>query len=147
MTLTDHRRNYILISVLCAMLMFLLMLGWYADVAHAEDIAFTEQDAGRLVVQLEKGLICEDQVTALTAQGKEKDGKIENYESAVSAYGIQIKGDEVTIEQYKKELKEQVAAYDKAIEEEKISIWDKLGYFAEGVAAGVIIVGAFVFLR
>ena len=129
-------RRWILLSLL------LVSIIW-ATPSQANDVCFTETDASKIVVELEKGRICEQQVVQYEVSVKELSIQIESLKTQVDT--MSKKFDE-TMKQLDTERKI-ASEKDKArIEEIKTAGKPQWSMLFGGFGAGALLVGALILL-
>ena len=131
---SNHR--WILLSLL------LVSIIW-ATPSQANEVCFTESDASKIVVELEKGRICEQQVVQYEVSVKELSIQIESLKTQVET--MSNKFDE-TMKQLETERKI-ASEKDKArLEEIKAAGKPQWTMLFGGFGAGAVLVGALILL-
>lgn len=111
--------------------------------SQANDVCFTEADASKIVVELEKGRICEQQVVQYEVSVKELSIQIESLKTQVET--MSKKFDE-TMKQLETERKI-ASEKDKArLEEIKAAGKPQWTMLFGGFGAGALLIGALVLL-
>jgi len=106
---------------------------------HAEDVCVSEDSAKRIVVDLEKGKINEEQVITLKAYNQEMEKQISLLKEVVKLKDEQIKKNEEMIAQQKQLMEYQVQACEEKVKNAKPSFFDGLLKVVGGVAIGIIV--------
>ena len=133
--ITLNRRR-ILLSLITALML-------WATPLLANEVCFTESDASKIVVELEKGRICEQQVVQYEVSVKELSVQIESLKTQVET--MSKKFDE-TMKQLDTERKI-ASEKDKArIEEIKTAGKPQWTMLFGGFGAGALLIGALVLL-
>ena len=133
--ITLNRRR-ILLSLITALML-------WATPSQANDVCFTEADASKIVVELEKGRICEQQVVQYEVSVKELSIQIESLKTQVET--MSKKFDE-TMKQLETERKI-ASEKDKArLEEIKTAGKPQWSMLFGGFGAGALLIGALVLL-
>ena len=115
----------------------------WATPLQANDVCFTESDASKIVVELEKGRICEQQVVQYEVSVKELSIQIESLKTQVDT--MSAKFDE-TMKQLESERKI-ASEKDKArLEEIKTAGKPQWTMLFGGFGAGALLIGALVLL-
>ena len=131
---SNHR--WILLSLITALM-------FWATPLQANDVCFTESDASKIVVELEKGRICEQQVVQYEVSVKELSIQIESLKTQVET--MSNKFDE-TMKQLETERKI-ASEKDKArLEEIKAAGKPQWTMLFGGFGAGAVLVGALILL-
>ena len=126
----------ILLSLITALML------WVTP-SQANDVCFTEADASKIVVELEKGRICEQQVVQYEVSVKELSVQIESLKTQVET--MSKKFDE-TMKQLDAERKI-ASEKDKArLEEIKTAGKPQWTMLFGGFGAGALLIGALVLL-
>ena len=129
-------RRWILLSLITVLML-------WATPLQANDVCFTEADASKIVVELEKGRICEQQVVQYEVSVKELSVQIESLKTQVET--MSKKFDE-TMKQLETERKI-ASEKDKArIEEIKTAGKPQWTMLFGGFGAGALLIGALVLL-
>ena len=129
-------RRLILLSLL------LVSIIW-ATPSQANDVCFTEADASKIVVEIERGRICEQQVAQYEVSVKELSVQIESLKTQVDT--MSKKFDE-TMKQLESERKI-ASEKDKArLEEIKAAGKPQWTMLFGGFGAGALLVGALILL-
>ncbi len=102
-------------------------------------ICFSEQDAGKMVVDLEKYQKQSEIVKLLKEENKELEIKIDNLNKIIKSQDEIIKKSNETIANLQKLLDTQKEAYEKQIKESKPSIWSYIGTAIGSLAVGLCI--------
>ena len=133
---TTLNRRLILLSLITALML------WVTP-SQANDVCFTEADASKIVVELEKGRICEQQVVQYEVSVKELSVQIESLKTQVET--MSNKFDE-TMKQLETERKI-ASEKDKArLEEIKTAGKPQWTMLCGGFGAGALLIGALVLL-
>jgi len=133
--ITLNRRR-ILLSLITALML-------WATPLLANEVCFTESDASKIVVELEKGRICEQQVVQYEVSVKELSVQIESLKTQVET--MSKKFDE-TMKQLETERKI-ASEKDKArLEEIKAAGKPQWTMLFGGFGAGALLIGALVLL-
>ena len=133
--ITLNRRR-ILLSLITALML-------WATPLLANEVCFTESDASKIVVELEKGRICEQQVVQYEVSVKELSVQIESLKTQVET--MSKKFDE-TMKQLETERKI-ASEKDKArLEEIKTAGKPQWTMLFGGFGAGALLIGALVLL-
>jgi len=106
---------------------------------RAEDVCVSEESAKRIVVDLEKGKVNEEQVITLKTYNQEMEKQISLMKEVVKLKDEQIKKNEEMIEQQKKLMEYQVQACEEKVKNARPSFFDGLLKAIGGVGIGVII--------
>ena len=131
---SNHR--WILLSLITALM-------FWATPLQANEVCFTESDASKIVVELEKGRICEQQVVQYEVSVKELSIQIESLKTQVET--MSKKFDE-TMKQLESERKI-ASEKDKArLEEIKTAGKPQWTMLFGGFGAGALLIGALVLL-
>ena len=126
----------ILLSLITALML-------WATPSQANDVCFTEANASKIVVELEKGRICEQQVVQYEVSVKELSVQIESLKTQVET--MSKKFDE-TMKQLETERKI-ASEKDKArLEEIKAAGKPQWTMLFGGFGAGALLIGALVLL-
>ena len=129
-------RRWILLSLITALML-------WATPLLANDVCFSEADASKIVVELEKGRICEQQVVQYEVSVKELSIQIESLKTQVET--MSKKFDE-TMKQLETERKI-ASEKDKArLEEIKAAGKPQWTMLFGGFGAGALLVGALILL-
>ena len=129
-------RRLILLSLITALML------WVTP-SQANEVCFTESDASKIVVELEKGRICEQQVVQYEVSVKELSIQIESLKTQVET--MSKKFDE-TMKQLESERKI-ASEKDKArLEEIKTAGKPQWTMLFGGFGAGALLIGALVLL-
>lgn len=107
---------------------------------HAEDVCVSEDSAKRIVVDLEKGKINEEQVITLRANNQEMEKQISLLREVVQLKDDQIAKNEELIGQQKQLMEYQVQACEEKVKNAKPDLLDGLIKIIGGVGIGVLIV-------
>jgi uncharacterized membrane protein (DUF106 family) len=102
-------------------------------------VCFTEDDAKKIVVDLENVNDYKEQVELLKEANAELEKQIISLKDINKLQQEQLNVSKQTIESYKELLKTQKEAYEKQIENNKPSIWGKIAAAAGGLGIGVLI--------
>jgi uncharacterized membrane protein (DUF106 family) len=102
-------------------------------------VCFTEDDAKKIVVDLENVNDYKEQVELLKEANAELEKQIGLLKDINKLQQEQLNVSKQTIESYKELLKTQKEAYEKQIENNKPSIWGKIAAAAGGLGIGVLI--------
>ena len=106
---------------------------------HAEDVCVSEDSAKRIVVDLEKGKINEEQVITLKAYNQEMEKQISLLKEVVKLKDDQIAKNEELIGQQKQLMEYQVQACEEKVKSAKPSFFDGLIKIIGGVGIGILI--------
>lgn len=101
----DMKRQikYSMIAI-SAMMGYLVVHLFLLVSACSADICFTEQDAARLVVEVEQGRVCSQEVELYQKSLSNAEERLKLSDTAIKEYKAQIQRDEQTIERLKKLL-------------------------------------------
>ena len=102
-------------------------------------VCFKEEDAKKMVVELENARDYEDEIDLLKKGNLEIEKQITLLKEANKLQNEQLDISKKTIDSYKELLQAQKDAYEKKIENEKPSIWGKFFAAIGGVGIGVLI--------
>jgi len=102
-------------------------------------ICFSEEDAGKIVVDLEKYQKQIELVSLLKEENKELETKIQNLDKIIKSQDEIIKKSNESIENLQKLVDTQREAYEKQIAESKPSIWKFIGTALGSLAVGLCI--------
>lgn len=105
----------------------------------AEDVCVSEESAKRMVVELEKGRVNEEQLIVLKAYNSELEKQISLMKDVVKLKDDQIKKNEEMIKQQKQLMEYQEQACEEKVKNAKPSFFDGLIKVLGGVAIGIII--------
>ena len=105
----------------------------------AEDVCVSEESAKRMVVELEKGKINEEQVITLKAYNQETEKQISLLKEVVKLKDDQIAKNEELIGQQKQLMEYQVQACEEKVKNAKPSFFDGLIKIIGGVGIGILI--------
>lgn len=106
---------------------------------HAEDVCVSEDSAKRIVVDLEKGKINDEQVITLRAYNQEMEKQILLLKDVVTLKDGQIAKNEELIVQQKQLMEYQVQACEEKVKNAKPDFFDGLIKIIGGVGIGVLI--------
>jgi hypothetical protein len=106
---------------------------------HAEDVCVSEESAKRIVVELEKAKVNEEQLITLKAYNLELEKQVSLMKDVVKLKDDQIRKNEEMIEQQKRLMEYQVQACEEKVKNAKPSFFDGLIKVLGGVAIGIII--------
>jgi len=104
---------------------------------HA-DVGFTEEESSVIVVSLEDNETRKVIISSLKEENKELNKKIVNLTEINKLQTIRISQLEQTVDSLERTIVVQKEAYEKKIEEEKPSFFDKLGWGASGSVVGFL---------
>jgi len=102
-------------------------------------ICFSEEDAGKIVVDLEKYQKQSELVDLIKEENKELEIKIANLDKIIKSQDEIIKKSNESIENLQKLMDAQKEAYEKQIQESKPSIWKFIGTALGSLAVGLCI--------
>ncbi len=106
---------------------------------YAEDVCVSEESAKRIVVDLEKGKVNEEQVITLKAYNQEMEKQILLIKEVAKLKDEQIKKNEEMIEQQKKLMEYQAQACEEKVKNGSPSFFDGLIKIIGGAGIGIII--------
>jgi pyruvate-formate lyase-activating enzyme len=106
---------------------------------RAEDVCVSEESAKRVVVDIEKGKVNEEQIVTLKAYNLELEKQVSLMKEVVKLKDDQIKKNEEMIEQQKKLMEYQAQACEERVKNAKPGIFDGLIKIIGGVGIGVIV--------
>ena len=129
-------RRWILLSLITVLML-------WATPLQANDVCFTEADASKIVVELEKGRICEQQVVQYEVSVKELSIQIESLKTQVET--MSNKFDE-TMKQLESERKIADEKDKARLEEIKTAGKPQWTMLFGGFGAGALLIGALVLL-
>lgn len=102
-------------------------------------VCFTEDDAKKIVVDLENVNDYKEQVELLKEANAELEKQIISLKEINKLQQEQLEITKQTIESYKNLLKTQKEAYEKEIENNKPSIWGKIFAGIGGLGIGILV--------
>lgn len=119
----------------------LLILGilLFANFSFAEEICFTEENAAKIVVELEKANIMKEQVQALKDQNIELVKQIKLMKEIVDLQQQQLDMSKQTIQTLQDTVKAQGEAYEKQLKMSKPNIWYQITEYAGILGVGILI--------
>ena len=133
----------ILLNPLKILVSLLLASIIWATPLRANDICFTEPDASKIVVELEKGRICEQEVIQYESSVKELSIQIESLKTQVESMNKKFDETVKLLESERKISEEKDKARLEEIRQAGKPQWMML---FGGFSAGAILVGALVLL-
>lgn len=110
---------------------------------YAEDVCVSEESAERIVVELEKGKINEEQLTVLKTYNLELEKQVSLMKDVARLKDKQIKKNEEMIDQQKQLTEYQTQACEEKVNNAKPSFFESLIKVIGGVGIGII-AGAFL---
>lgn len=116
------------------LLIFILLI---AAPAHA-DVGFTDEESSVILVTLEDNEARKEIIESLKEENIELNKKIENLTEINRLQTVRISQLEQTINSLERTIKGQAEAYEKKIEDQKPSFFDKLGWGASGSVIGFL---------
>lgn len=108
----------------------------YSDAPQQQGICFSNEDAGRMVVELENYEKQKEMIELLKEENVELEKKIENMQKISEFQDSQLATANETIKKLNELQETQKKAYEKQIEEVKPSFFDKLKLVGSGVLIG-----------
>jgi hypothetical protein len=123
-------------------ILFLLFTGFGTKV-YADEICFTEEQAKKLVYELEQGKIAQDQVVLYKQENAELENQVKLLKEINDLKDQQIKINERTIEQYKDLIDFQKKSYEQIVKELKPSpvkqFLNNFGFMGIGLLIGLLL--------
>lgn len=116
------------------LLIFILLI---VAPAHA-DVGFTDEESAVIVVTLEDNEARKVIIESLKEENLELNKKIENLIEINKLQTIRISQLEQTVNSLERTIEVQAEAYEKKIEDQKPSFFDKLGWGASGSVIGFL---------
>lgn len=116
------------------LLIFILLI---VAPAHA-DVGFTDEESAVIVVTLEDNETRKIIIESLKEENLELNKKIENLIEINKLQTIRISQLEQTVNSLERTIEVQAEAYEKKIEDQKPSFFDKLGWGASGSIIGFL---------
>lgn len=107
--------------------------------ANNSIVCFTENDAGQIVVQLEKTKLLEEEIDLLKLKSDELSKQITLLEEQKKKQQEQLEVAQKTIDSYKSLLETQKQAYEEQIKKSKPSVMKQLGTILGSIGIGVLI--------
>ncbi len=102
------------------------------------DVGFTDEESSVILVSLEDNETRKVIIDSLKEENIELNKKIENLTEINKLQAVRITQLEQTVSSLERTIKVQAEAYEKKIEEEKPSFFDKLGWGASGSVIGFL---------
>ena len=130
----------IIILSACAALGFFYLVA----IASAEDICFQEVDASRLVVELEQGRICTEELNIAQQAMAYQEEQMHTFQSALSECDLQVKSDTQVISKLNAEIEKERKEYKEIIEAQKPTFWQRVENFGQDVLIIAVIIGGVV---
>lgn len=123
-------------------ILFLLFTGFKTKV-YADEICFTEEQAKKLVYELEQGKIAQDQVVLYKQENSELENQVKLLKEINDLKDQQLKIDEKTIQQYKDLIDFQKKSYEQIVKELKPSpvkqFLNNFGFMGVGLLLGLLL--------
>lgn len=116
------------------LLIFILLI---VAPAHA-DVGFTDEESAVIVVTLEDNETRKEIIESLKEENIELNKKIENLTEINRLQTVRISQLEQTVNSLERTIEVQAEAYEKKIEDQKPSFFDKLGWGASGSIIGFL---------
>lgn len=114
-----------------------------SSAAYAGDICFTEQDAQRLVVDLERGRNYEEQIELYRQANSELERQVGYLKEMVALQKEQLLLGRDALKQYQELIDYQKKSYEHALQENKPNLlrklFDSLGLIGIGVLFGLVL--------
>jgi hypothetical protein len=122
--------------------LFVFMVAFTGQ-ARAADICFSQDTAGRMVVELEQCRVDQQTMTIMSSMIENLKGQAAAQQDVIKAQEEKIAASEKTIAKMEKLLNEQAKQYEEQIEASKPSFFQEAlkgaGYVAAGIIIGVLV--------
>ena len=130
-----ERWNWIVVIFYLVMILFFFLM---PSIGHCEDICLSENSAKQVVVDVEKGKVCEDQVAVLQEENAELEKQIQLLRDVNDLQKERIKIADETIVKYQGLLKVQEETYDALLKAQKPGFFESLGKALGFVGIGAL---------
>lgn len=129
-------KSFVIVFVV---LVSLPLISYGKDISPEEGQCFSNTSCGEMVVQLENYDKQVEIISLLKEENSELEIKIKNLNEIIRLQELRITNAESSIDSLNKIIKDQKVLYEKQIEEERPSFFDKLGWGASGSVVGFLV--------